>query len=114
MDKKQEKEYKNAIALFENESWTDEESAMFYFEYLGEEFLVDRLKDSQDDNIEIFVSLVNKYKGKNRVKKEIIEIPIYFIEKNNKKIVLDTDEMIKEFEAKLREIEKNPKKFLNI
>lgn len=59
--------YKDARAIFENESWTEEESALFYFRYFGEERLVEDLNDSlesDDNNKKDFIKLIREIKRK--------------------------------------------------
>jgi hypothetical protein len=46
------------------------------------------------------------------MKKEIIEVPIYFAVMDKGKIVIDEESIRDVFEEKLEEIVKNPKKFV--
>ena len=56
--------YKDALAIFENESWTDEESAMFYYKWFGEEWLFDMFKEARENNKTQFTKLVKEIKRK--------------------------------------------------
>ena len=49
----------------------------------------------------------------NKIKEEI-QVPIYFYQKDNGEIVIDVEGITDEFNNKLDEVVKNPKKFLEV
>jgi hypothetical protein len=49
----------------------------------------------------------------NKIKEEI-QVPIYFYQKDNGTIVIDVEGITDEFNNKLDEVVKNPKKFLEV
>lgn len=61
--------YKEARAIFENEDWTEEESALFYYRWFGEERLVEDLNEGLEcgdyPNKKEFVKLVKEIKRMN-------------------------------------------------
>lgn len=56
--------YKDALAIFENEEWSEEESAMFYYKWFGEEWLFDMFKEARENNKTQFAKLVKEIKKK--------------------------------------------------
>lgn len=56
--------YKEALKIFENEEWTEEESALFYYRWFGENGLFDLMKDSREENKKEFAKLVKEIKRK--------------------------------------------------
>jgi hypothetical protein len=49
----------------------------------------------------------------NKIKEEI-QVPIYFLQEDNGEIIIDEESMTDEFNMKLEEVKKNPKKFLEV
>jgi len=57
--------YEDARAVFENDRWTETKSALLYYWYFGEEFLVETLNNSleSDENNKVeFTKLIKKLK----------------------------------------------------
>lgn len=52
--------FREAEDIFQNEEWSESESALFYYRWFGEEFLFDLVKQGIKDNPEEFILLVNK------------------------------------------------------
>lgn len=58
------KNYKDAVAVFENTEWSEIQSALFYYRWFGEEFLFDMFKEGRENNHKEFIRLVREIKGK--------------------------------------------------
>jgi hypothetical protein len=54
--------YKEALDIFENEEWTEKESALFYYMWFGEEWLFDMFKEGREQNPKEFIKLVKEVK----------------------------------------------------
>ena len=59
--------YKEALNIFENEKWTEEESALFYYRWFNEEFLFDMFKEGREQNPKEFIRLVKEIKKNDRI-----------------------------------------------
>ncbi len=55
-------EYKKALEIFEDGNWTEEESALFYYNWFGEDYLFDFMKEGREENKEGFIYLIKEIK----------------------------------------------------
>ena len=55
-------DYKQALKIFEESNWTEEESSLFYYKWFGEEFLFDMFKEGREENKKEFIKLVKSIK----------------------------------------------------
>jgi len=56
-------DYKEALKIFEDGNWTEEESALFYYNWFGEEWLLDMIVEAREENQEEFIRLIKEIKN---------------------------------------------------
>ena len=110
--------YKEALDIFENEEWSEVESALFYYRWFGEDWLFDMFKGQRESCKKEFIELVEEIKQnkeakmKNEAHKtikntkieilDLIEDKLNEIIKDNKTEVVSFDDMVSYFHEIVR------------
>jgi hypothetical protein len=95
------------------EQLTDEEFWEWVSGWYDEQHILDTINDWEDNLKKEAIKEFKEIIAQREHIKEEISVPIYF-RQDGKKIIIDEESIFDEFNDKLKEVIKNPKKFLEV